>query len=78
MGASGIRPHWPHAADHFALGRHSGWRDFVALVVMSIVSIVGRKLASAPVPGDVAHTAMTAAFASALFFAYCHIRNGAM
>lgn len=49
---------------------------FVALVVMSIVSIVGRKLASAPVPGDVEILQMVAAFASALFFAYCHMKRG--
>ncbi len=49
---------------------------FVALVVMSIVSIVGRKIASAPVPGDVEILQMTAAFASALFFAYCHMKRG--
>lgn len=49
---------------------------FVLLVVMSIVSIVGRKIASAPVPGDVEILQMTAAFASALFFAYCHMKRG--
>ena len=49
---------------------------FSALVVMSIVSIVGRKLASAPVPGDVEVLQMTAAFASASFFAYCHMMRG--
>jgi hypothetical protein len=31
----------------------AGGLVFVALVVMSIVSIIGRKLISAPVPGDV-------------------------
>ncbi|MEK8028601.1 TRAP transporter small permease subunit [Pseudaquabacterium rugosum] len=49
---------------------------FVALVVMSIVSIVGRKLASAPVPGDVEMLQMCAAFATACFFAYCHLVGG--
>ena len=49
---------------------------FVALVVMSIVSIVGRKLFSAPVPGDVEILQMAAAFASATFFAYCHLNGG--
>jgi TRAP-type C4-dicarboxylate transport system permease small subunit len=48
---------------------------FVALVIMSIVSIVGRKLASAPVPGDVEVLQMCAAFACACFFAYCHITH---
>ena len=49
---------------------------FVALVVMSIVSIVGRKLLSWPVPGDVEVLQMCAAFASSSFFAYCHLING--
>ena len=49
---------------------------FVAIVIMSIVSIVGRKLYSAPVPGDVEMLQMAAAFASASFFAYCHLNGG--
>lgn len=49
---------------------------FVGLVVMSIVSIVGRKLFSWVVPGDVELLQMCAAFASSTFFAYCHISNG--
>ena len=49
---------------------------FVGLVVMSIVSIVGRKLLSAPVPGDVELLQMVAAAASAAFFAYCHLNHG--
>lgn len=49
---------------------------FVAIVVMSIVSIVGRKLWAMPVPGDVEMLQMGAAFASASFFAYCHLNGG--
>ena len=49
---------------------------FVGLVAMSIVSIVGRKLMSAPVPGDVELLQMIAAAASAAFFAYCHLNHG--
>jgi TRAP-type C4-dicarboxylate transport system permease small subunit len=49
---------------------------FVALVVMSIVSIVGRKLASAPVPGDVELLQVCSAFAASAFFAYCHLNQG--
>jgi len=45
---------------------------FVLLVAMSIVSIVGRK----PVPGDVELLQMSAAFACACFFAYCHLIGG--
>jgi TRAP-type C4-dicarboxylate transport system permease small subunit len=49
---------------------------FVALVVMSIVSIVGRKLLSAPVPGDVELLQVCSAFAASAFFAYCHLNQG--
>lgn len=49
---------------------------FVALVLMSIVSISGRKLASMPVPGDVEMLQLCAAFASASFFAWCHLSHG--
>ena len=49
---------------------------FVAIVAMSIVSIVGRKLLAMPVPGDVEMLQMAAAFASASFFAYCHLNGG--
>ncbi len=49
---------------------------FVGLVIMSIVSIVGRKLASAPVPGDVEVLQMCSAFAASAFFAYCHLNGG--
>ena len=54
----------------------SGGLVFSGLVVMSIVSIVGRKLFSAPVPGDVEVLQMFAAFASETFFAYCHLMHG--
>jgi TRAP-type C4-dicarboxylate transport system permease small subunit len=49
---------------------------FLALVAMSVVSIVGRKLASSPVQGDVEMLQMSAAFACAAFFAYCHLVGG--
>ena len=49
---------------------------FVGLVILSIVSIVGRKVASAPVPGDVELLQLCAAFASASFFAWCHLNHG--
>lgn len=54
----------------------SGGVVFTALVVMSVVSIVGRKIASAPVPGDVEVLQLCAAFASASFFAYTHLMHG--
>ena len=54
----------------------AGGLVFVLLVAMSIVSIVGRKLFSAPVPGDMEVLQMAAAFASACFFAHCHLQGG--
>lgn len=54
----------------------AGGLVFVGLVVMSIVSITGRKLFAWPVPGDVEILQMCAAFASSCFFAYCHLANG--
>jgi len=65
-----------------ALMAASKWTAFVGgviftgLVIMSIISIVGRKLFSAPVPGDVEVLQMLAAVASASFFAYCHLMHG--
>ncbi len=54
----------------------AGTLVFVALVLMSIVSISGRKLFSAPVPGDVELLQLCAAFASSSFFAWCHLNHG--
>lgn len=54
----------------------AGGAVFLVLVAMSVVSIVGRKLASSPVQGDVEMLQMTAAFACATFFAYCHLIGG--
>ena len=53
-----------------------GGSVFLLLVAMSIVSVVGRKLFSAPVAGDVEILQMAASFASASFFAYCHLSGG--
>jgi len=54
----------------------AGGLVFVGLVVMSLTSIVGRKLFAWPVPGDVELLQMCAAFASSAFFAYCHLVRG--
>jgi len=54
----------------------AGGLVFVALVAMSIVSITGRKLFSVIVPGDYELLQMGSAFASATFFAYCHMIHG--
>jgi len=49
---------------------------FVGLVVMSVISIVGRKTVGFVVPGDVEVLQMLAACASASFFPYCHLIHG--
>ena len=66
--------HWLFSASK--VSAIAGGLIFVAIVVMSIISIVGRKLFAAPVPGDVEVLQMAAAFASASFFAYCHLNGG--
>nr|WP_316644102.1 TRAP transporter small permease [uncultured Roseateles sp.] len=54
----------------------AGGLVFSALVAMSIVSIVGRKLISTPIPGDVELLQLCSAFAAASFFAWCHLNQG--
>jgi len=49
---------------------------FVGLVVMSVISIVGRKTLGFVVPGDVEVLQMLAACAAASFFPYCHLLHG--
>ena len=53
----------------------AGGVGFIALVMMSIVSIVGRKLASAPIPGDIEIMQMGTAVASAAMLAYCEMER---
>ena len=54
----------------FAIG---GGLLFVLLVLMSLISIVGRKLASMPIPGDIEIMQMGTAIASAAMLAYCEM-----
>jgi len=49
---------------------------FIGLVIMSVISIVGRKTVGFVVPGDVEVLQMLAACAAASFFPYCHLRHG--
>ena len=56
----------------FAVG---GGLLFVALVAMSLISIVGRKLASAPIPGDIEMMQMGTAVAAAAMLAYCEMER---
>lgn len=53
----------------------AGGVGFIALVTMSIVSIVGRKLAAAPVSGDIEIMQMGTAVASAAMLAYCEMEH---
>lgn len=53
----------------------AGGFGFIVLVLMSLVSIVGRKLASMPVPGDIEIMQMGTAVASAAMLAYCEMER---
>ena len=57
-----------HTARAFALG---GGALFMAMIVLSVVSIVGRKLWSAPINGDLEILQMGTGIAAAAFFPYC-------
>ena len=76
---SGIGERGPYGHMQFVTAKWfalTGGLIFTGLVIMSIISIVGRKLFSAPVPVDVEVLQMFAAFVSAAFFAYCHLMRG--
>lgn len=72
-------PHGPWGKRLYAASRVSallGGTLFVVLIALSLVSIVGRKLFAAPVPGDFEILQMGAAVAAATFFAYCQMTDG--
>jgi TRAP-type C4-dicarboxylate transport system permease small subunit len=48
---------------------------FVILVVMSVISIVGRKLFNSPIEGDVELIQMSTAVGMAAFFPYCEVHD---
>ena len=54
----------------------AGGMILVGLVLMSVLSIVGRKTFDFAVPGDVEVLQMLAACAAASFFPYCHLMHG--
>ena len=68
----GLARHLDNLVTWWAL---SGGFVFVALVVMSIVSIVGRKLFSAPIDGDMELLMMGAAVGSAAFLPACEMHD---
>jgi TRAP-type C4-dicarboxylate transport system permease small subunit len=53
----------------------AGGIGFVALVIMSLVSIIGRKIASTPVPGDIEIMQMGTAISSAAMLAFCEMER---
>lgn len=75
----------PEEPPHSAFGRwllatsrtlaYAGGAIFILLIGMSLVSIVGRKLFSMPVPGDLEIMQMGAAVAAAMFFPYCQMND---
>ena len=52
-----------------------GGVGFIALVLMSLVSIVGRKIASAPITGDIELMQMVGAVAAAAMLPYCEMER---
>jgi len=48
----------------------------VAIVLVSLVSLLGRKISASPITGDVEIVQMLSAPALACFFAYCHLTRG--
>ena len=69
-GPWGRRLHWLSKA--FAL---VGGAGFICLVLMSLVSIIGRKLASAPIPGDIEIMQMGGAVAAAAMLPFCEMER---
>lgn len=70
LGPWGRRLHWLTRA--FAV---AGGLGFIALVLMSLVSIIGRKLASAPIPGDIELMQMGGAVAASLMLPFCEMER---
>lgn len=81
-----VTPHQEHLPERGPWGRllyRTAWGFalaggllFIALVLMSIISIVGRKIAAAPVPGDIEMLQMGTAVASAALLPYCEMVAG--
>ena len=53
----------------------AGGAGFIGLVLMSLVSIVGRKLAAAPIPGDIEIMQMGGAVAAAAMLPFCEMER---
>ncbi len=48
----------------------------IAVVVMTVISVLGRYLFNTPIPGDYELTELACGIAVFAFFPYCHARNG--
>lgn len=71
-------PHSPLGLRLLAASRalaYLGGIIMILLIAMSLVSIVGRKLFSLPIPGDLEIMQMGAAVAAAMFFPWCQIND---
>lgn len=53
----------------------AGGAGFIVLVLMSLVSIIGRKLAAAPIPGDIEIMQMGGAVAAAAMLPFCEMER---
>jgi TRAP-type C4-dicarboxylate transport system permease small subunit len=53
----------------------AGGMGFIALVLMSLVSIIGRKIAAAPIPGDIEIMQMGGAVAAAAMLPFCEMER---
>lgn len=71
-------PHSPLGQRLLATSRvlaYLGGAIFILMIGMSLISIVGRKLFSLAVPGDLEIMQMGAAVAAAMFFPYCQMND---
>ncbi len=70
FGLWGRRLHWLTQA--FAV---IGGLGFISMVLMSLVSIIGRKIASSPIPGDIEIMQMGGAVAAAAMLPFCEMER---
>ena len=54
----------------------AGGMLLIGVVAMTVVSVLGRYLFDAPIPGDYEITELACGVAVFAFFAYCHARSG--
>ena len=80
--ARGADPHLPggHIGAHLErLARVvaiAGGMLMIGVVLMTVISVLGRYLFNAPIPGDYELTELACGIAVFAFFAHCHARSG--